>query len=742
VPSGLRSGLAGVRLDIVVLADPRVGDVAAPSHAAALAALSGAGYRVGLLPIVGGGIDADPFQISPDLGGLLNRGEVHRLGPGVRADCALALAFDARIFSVRPATGARIQAAHRLVTVERPAPIASAGGRDLNQLADAAASALGGAPLWAPTTPIAREALAFAVPHWPLAPDIWWPVAPRTRSQASSATVRSRPVVGRARIARSRPGWLGRRPGEQVAIPDDPLVLFRVRQAPDAQRHPWPRKGVAEVWPDRGIDFEAFLAKIDILANHDVAADDPCPIEALMALSVGAIPYLPDEYRSIFAGAAMYGGAAELSRTAIDLHTDRSMAAAALAAGKDILEEVYSPERFVERISHVIGPPRATSFAPRTNAVGRTRVLFYSTNGVGMGHLTRQLAVARRLPANVAPVFVSHSQAVDIVRSYGFIAEHLPYHAAYGEAKEHWNAGLTEVLDAAIGFYGASALVFDGNVPFVGLLAALERRPHVARIWIRRGLWGAGRDPDALERSSAFDLVMEPGEPAWMHDRGPTADRASEVLALDPVRLLDGTELPPRAIACAQLGLDPEQINVLVAAGSGNNFDTGSLAQLAISGWAGRGRVRMAIADWMIANARTVVPPGVVRITGFPFAKYLNAFDFAIAAAGYNTFVEHLSAALPTIWVPNENSLMDLQIHRAQFASDAGVGLLVRIGEPFQLDPAMTAMLDQSVRMRMREAGLALSASILVRNGASDAAAAVTNLGTSVIARNIGAHIP
>jgi UDP:flavonoid glycosyltransferase YjiC (YdhE family) len=262
----------------------------------------------------------------------------------------------------------------------------------------------------------------------------------------------------------------------------------------------------------------------------------------------------------------------------------------------------------------------------------------------------------------------------------------------------HWNVALTEAVAAALAFYRPRALVFDGNVPFKGLLGALERHPSVARVWIRRALWRPEHEGEALERSSAFDLVVEPGEVAWIRDDGPTAAQIDRVMRVAPVRLLDQGEIPGRAAACAALGFDPGATNVLIAVGAGNNFDLREIVSRALDRLAGRAGIGVAVAEWRIASEQPPMPPGVVRLEEYPFAAALGAFDFAIAAAGYNTFAEHIAAGLPTIWVPNENPLMDQQIHRAAYARDAGFGACLRRSEPFELGRLVDLFLQPGVR--------------------------------------------
>ncbi|TYC55863.1 antifreeze protein [Rhodobacterales bacterium] len=716
-----------MRLDICVLADIRKGDVAAPSHAASIEAFVAAGYRVGVLPVAPALIRADPYVLDPDYAQLFEAGEVKRLGPGAKVDCALAIGFDARVFAVPFGSAVTIRAAQRVVTLERPRVFASLAHEERERLRDIAEEVLGGPVIWAPTTSICRDALSYAAPDWPTTDEDWYPVVPSGRTTPRDAIERARPAIGMARIARTRPGPWSLSVADGTRALGVANVMWRLRGGPAADWPVWPQPAPIEVWNDDRISLADFLSKVDILANADVASDDPCPVEALYALSSGVVPYLQPHYRMVFAGTALYGGRTQIATRAIEFHEDRGLAEDLRESAGDLLAGRFSAKAAASRVRGLIGEPRSDPYAPAVHAAPECRVLFYSTNGVGLGHLTRQLAIARRLPDRITPVFVSHSHAVDLVRRYGYAAEYLPYHAAYGERREHWNAALADALATAIGFYRPRAMVFDGNVPFVGLMKAMERCPDVARVWIRRAMWGPGRDTEALERAGVFDLIVEPGEEAWARDDGPTVPYRHQVLPVPPIRLLEQGDLIGREAACAQIGLDPQKANVLVALGSGNNIDTAAMTARTLAHLHGRHGLGMTVAQWRIAGVQADLPAGVTRLADYPFGKFLRAFDFAVAAAGYNTFSEHLSESLPTIWVPNEHAEQDRQILRARFAEARGLGCLVRHCAEFDLPAALDRMSDPDGRAEMRSAHLP-HADRFKRNGARQAAMAIASL--------------
>ena len=604
----------------------------------------------------------------------------------------------------------------RVVTVERPALFRTDDDRRLELLRDHASEALGGKVVWAPNSQPVRETLARFASHWPTTPFDWPPVAPYIDVAQRSASG-DRTSIGMFRVATTST-WPENTLEWTTRLIDDPRLAYNLRGAspPSELEFEWATLSVRNSTSE---SLQEYLTQIDILANADHLARDPCPVELLIALRSGVIPYLPSSYRRIFGDAALYGAPENLISTVQRVRANHGDADRAKTAAKDLVDSTFSPVSFVQRVRDLVGSPTKATFTGTRGARPNTRVILFSTNGVGMGHLTRQLAVARRLPPEIEPIFLSHSQAVNVARRYGFVAEHTPYHAAYGEAQAHWGAALTGLLDATFDFYRPSALLFDGNVPFKALMHALGRRPEIARLWMRRAMWGKGRDVEGLKREALFDVVMEPGELAEAFDQGPTVDRRANVRQLAPVRLLDADEQPPREQACAELDLDPSATNILIAPGSGNNFAFDPLMREALAALRQARKCQICVAEWMISNETPEWPADVRVLRGYPFARWLNAFEFAIAAAGYNSFVEHVAAALPTIWTPNEHEQMDSQRGRAEFAARRGLGLAVRTGQAPLMRDAVEELLDQdrhdAMRTRLREN--------TPMNGASSAAA-------------------
>jgi UDP:flavonoid glycosyltransferase YjiC (YdhE family) len=398
---------------------------------------------------------------------------------------------------------------------------------------------------------------------------------------------------------------------------------------------------------------------------------------------------------------------------------------AAGAAAQDLARNRLDPERLVRRLVPRTGAPRS---AP---ARARRRVLMLSPNGIGMGHLTRQLAVARRLDPSIEPVFLTMSQAAAVVAEQGFHVEHTPYHTAYDGDVAQWNRALTERLTEMISFLDARLVLFDGNVPYQGLVAAQQAHPERAFVWLRRGMWRPGAGREAAARTRHFDLVIEPGDFAGEDDLGLTAQRRDEVVQVAPITLLDRVERLERTTARQRLGLRPDSIAVLVALGSGNNYDMASVRRQLLTHLLTVPDVEIVVAEWLIAQRSEALPEGVKELRTFPHAAYLDAFDLAIAAVGYNTFHELLEARLPTVFVPNENPMMDEQERRALWAERHGVARCARAGDPYRLRWSVDRLLDPAERVRIARACAALPAC----DGAREVARLLEELTSGVQAR-------
>jgi UDP:flavonoid glycosyltransferase YjiC (YdhE family) len=387
----------------------------------------------------------------------------------------------------------------------------------------------------------------------------------------------------------------------------------------------------------------------------------------------------------------------------------------------------FAPDAHVGRIERLIGRPDRRAGSSRASPRRRSRtVLFVTSNGVGLGHLTRCMAVARRLPSSVEAVFLTLSMVGHLAADCGWQVESFQHQNTSDTRPKSWTASLRDRIHAAISFHRADVVVFDGNTPYMGLVQALQARADLPALWLRRGLWreGASREPLALGR--VFDVVLEPGELARAEDRGPTAE-TGDAIVLPPLVFSDRDELKPREAARRALGLPVDGRCVLIQLGAGNNYDVAQARQTIIAHLEDRHGL-------LICEARSPLSleqaptPGVHPIDAFPLAPCLPAFDLVIGAPGYNFFHELALSGVPAVLVPNLHPSMDDQAARARWAERAGWAVSAAADDAFALIDAAEHLLGEPARDR------AVRAARRGRweSGANEAARHVASLAHSV----------
>lgn len=349
-------------------------------------------------------------------------------------------------------------------------------------------------------------------------------------------------------------------------------------------------------------------------------------------------------------------------------------------------------------------------------------VVLATSNGVGMGHLTRQVAVAASAPRDLDPILLSLSGALPTVRqavAKGDLPELAGLRTEYCPSRRsgwlpergvaaalrrryppyQWEPYVRDRLRALVAETGARALLFDGVVPYRGLREARAALPGTPFVWMRRGMWREGVGADWLEHASVFDAVVEPGDFAAAGDRGLTRDR-TDAHRVAPVSIRGSIALHDRVAARAALGLDPDRPALLLTPGTGALEDVAGPVRAALA------HVRATGAGWQVAVTSPALArhglgdeQGVVLLKDvYPLARSLAAFDAAISAAGYNSVHELLGARIPTLLVPGLALGADDQLGRAQTLAAEGRCLVARPDDPAAIERGVAGLLDEGVR--------------------------------------------
>ncbi|RWF76112.1 MAG: hypothetical protein EOS26_13575 [Mesorhizobium sp.] len=333
-------------------------------------------------------------------------------------------------------------------------------------------------------------------------------------------------------------------------------------------------------------------------------------------------------------------------------------------------------------------------------------ICFLSSNGVGLGHLTRQLAIAQRMSSHWRPLFVTMSYAAGLASKSGYPTLFIPHHYALGTESEDWNPQLELELELLARHVPLTALIYDATAVYGGVIETMARHREIYSVWMRRPMWRE-MHRGFLALSDRFDAIIEPGELADELDEGPTKEFQHQVHRVPPVLMLAPGERLERAQARRDLALPDDAIVVALQLGSGTNFDMEPVRKAAIATLLRNPEV--VVLDLRSPGRSTggdEIPssPRHRRIAMFPAFRHSRAFDAAVCAPGYNTFHENILGGIPTLFVPNEADEMDQQLSRARWAEGLGMALLLRCADHLTgIETSIKQLLDRTEQHAMAE---------------------------------------
>ena len=357
-------------------------------------------------------------------------------------------------------------------------------------------------------------------------------------------------------------------------------------------------------------------------------------------------------------------------------------------------------------------------------------VVMFPTNGVGFGHFTRLLAIAKRMKKQdptLEVVFFSTMPTMHLLKEHGILGYRLPGRKEYRDSSaSEWNAILEESLALVFAAHRPSMFVFDGAYPYRGMLNAINGRNGLAKIWVRRGTFKKNATNIPVDSLVHFDHIVRP------KDSVPT-DISREVLHdvevshCEPIVFLDENELLSREDARSRLGIGKNMFTVYIQLGAGNINSIGSIVTQCLDILSSKKNVHVVIGESMIGSRLSIEGDRVQVLRDYPNSWYFNGFDVSIIAGGYNSYHEVVHHRLPSICIPNTNTGMDDQLARANAAGSTGAMIVLDDPEPTSLADAIEQIFDPACRDKMKNE----MADLRQPNGATEVADFFTHMLTA-----------
>lgn len=354
------------------------------------------------------------------------------------------------------------------------------------------------------------------------------------------------------------------------------------------------------------------------------------------------------------------------------------------------------------------------------------RVLFYAVDGLGLGHVTRLLAIARKLrllKPDAEIVFFTSSEAEDVIFREGFAAFKVPSRSLRSRARIRpatYARMLHTVTLNLMASYHPHVLVVDTfpSGTLQELLPVLRwdsRRVFVFRVQRPE----AAHSPVMQSALQLYDLVLIPHQPGEVDVPVP---EGVETIWTGPTLIRDREDALPREEARRRLGLPGEAPVVYVTFGGGGDASMDEALRSTVEALTGQG-VHLAVARAPLYRGELPTTPDVTIVSHYPMAELYAAFDAAVSAAGYNSSMELLHHGVPTVLVPFPRQVDD-QHARARALADAGAALCLERLATEEIRSAVQQVLSPERALAQREAGRRLVA----QNGAHRAAEAIAAL--------------
>ena len=336
----------------------------------------------------------------------------------------------------------------------------------------------------------------------------------------------------------------------------------------------------------------------------------------------------------------------------------------------------------------------------------RNCILFFPTNGVGFGHFTRLLSLAKKIrekDKNIEIIFFTTMPTLHILAEEGFPAYHISGRYRYNDMPPKiWNSLCEEMLNMILSLHRPKAFVFDGSYPYRGMLNALQsHQTNMLKVWLRRGAIKANSKSIPVDSINHFHAIIRPGD-SVESDFVTELDHGTAIIQCNPIMLTDSDNMASKGELRNRLGIPLDSTLCYIQLGAGNINDIDSELSWTIKALEKHPEIYIVIGESMLGDRISSEYKRVRILRDYPNSRYFSDFDFAILAGGYNSYHEAIEASVPTICYPNMSTGRDDQLARAMVAENAGCMVVLRNRTENKIQIAIDRISEVEVREMMK----------------------------------------
>jgi UDP-N-acetylglucosamine--N-acetylmuramyl-(pentapeptide) pyrophosphoryl-undecaprenol N-acetylglucosamine transferase len=355
------------------------------------------------------------------------------------------------------------------------------------------------------------------------------------------------------------------------------------------------------------------------------------------------------------------------------------------------------------------------------------RLLFYAVNGLGLGHVTRCLAIANAIKQQRPQaqfLFLTTSEADHVIYGEGFASVKLPSRSTIAKTSLRpsvFNKLTHTVVVNTVAAFNPAILIAD-TFP-AG--ASHELLPTLHWEMKRAFVFRAQRQ----ERME--DGMFQAALGTYNLCIIPHAEGSEQVIIPDhvPTKWTGDIFIRSRETALSKpdarrvLGLPQEGKVLYVTFGGGGEDEITVATRTTLEAAEGLGWI-IALADAPLQTRRDghFTGANVFHVSHYPMSECFAAFDGAVSAAGYNTVNELMHFGVPSILIPFARGLDD-QFARVDKLAELGAALQSSL-EPYLLRLLLQRLQSPNVAADLRHRSL----EIAPKSGAATAATAILDL--------------